>query len=60
MASPHVAGVAALWAERQLKRNGVVNPGSLDAQVRASARQDRLKLAEYLDVGEGLPTAPLD
>ena len=34
MASPHVAGVAALWAERQLKRNGVVNLGSLEAQLR--------------------------
>ena len=36
MASPHVAGVAALWAERQLKRNGLVNPGSLEAQLRVS------------------------
>ena len=34
MASPHVAGVAALWAERQLKRNGMVNPVSLEAQLR--------------------------
>ena len=32
MASPHVAGVAALWAERQLKDNGLVNLASLDAQ----------------------------
>src|SRR5262249_20853160 len=59
-ASPHVAGVAALWAERQLKRNGVVNLGSLDAQVRAQARRERLPSATYLDVGEGLATAPLD
>ncbi len=60
MASPHVAGVAALWAERQLKRNGVVNIGSLEAQVRGHARVDRLPSASYLDVGEGLVTAPLD
>ena len=60
MASPHVAGVAALWAERQLKRNGLVNLGSLDAQLRAGSRQDRIKSAQYLDVGEGLATAPLD
>jgi subtilisin family serine protease len=60
MASPHVAGVAALWAERQLKRNGVVNLSSLDAQLRASARSDRLKSARYLDVGEGLVGAPLE
>jgi subtilisin family serine protease len=60
MASPHVAGVAALWAERQLKRNGLVNPGSLEAQLRAQSRRDRLPSASYLDVGEGLATAPLD
>jgi subtilisin family serine protease len=60
MASPHVAGVAALWAERQLKRNGIVNPGSLEAQLRGQSRRDRLPSASYLDVGEGLATAPLD
>jgi len=60
MASPHVAGVAALWAERQLKRNGLVNPGSLEAQLRGQSRRDRLPSASYLDVGEGLATAPLD
>jgi len=60
MASPHVAGVAALWAERQLKRNGMVNPGSLEAQLRGQSRRDRLPSASHLDVGEGLATAPLD
>jgi len=60
MASPHVAGVAALWAERQLKRNGLVNPGSLEAQLRGQSRRDRLPSANYLDVGDGLATAPLD
>ncbi len=60
MASPHVAGVAALWAERQLKRNVLVNPGSLEAQLRGQSRRDRLPSASYLDVGEGLATAPLD
>ena len=60
MASPHVAGVAALWAERQLKRNSLVNPGSLEAQLRGQSRRDRLPSASYLDVGEGLATAPLD
>jgi subtilisin family serine protease len=60
MASPHVAGVAALWAERQLQRNGVVNIAALDAQLRGNARRDRLPEANYLDVGEGLVTAPQD
>ena len=60
MASPHVAGLAALWAERQLQRNGVVNVAALDAQLRGHARRDRLPDASYLDVGEGLVAAPLD
>ena len=38
MASPHVAGVAALWAERELKNKGTVNIVSLEAQLRAHAR----------------------
>jgi subtilisin family serine protease len=60
MASPHVTGVAALWAERQLQRNGTVNVSALDARLRGNARRDRLPGADYLDVGEGLATAPLD
>jgi subtilisin family serine protease len=60
MASPHVTGVAALWAERQWKQNGMVNIASLEAQLRANARRERLKSASYLDVGEGLATAPAE
>lgn len=60
MASPHVSGVAALWAERQIKRNGIVDIRALDAQLRGNARRDRLAEANYLDIGEGLVTAPLD
>jgi subtilisin family serine protease len=60
MASPHVAGVAALWAERQIKLAGEVNPDSLAAQVRGNARLDRLGQARYLDVGDGLVLAPTD
>lgn len=60
MASPHVAGVAALWAERQLKSSGMVNVSALDAQVRGNARRDRLGNAAYADVGEGLVSAPLN
>jgi subtilisin family serine protease len=60
MASPHVAGVAALWAERQLKRNGMVNVSALDAQLRGHARRELLKDTGYLDVGEGLVAAPGD
>jgi subtilisin family serine protease len=59
-ASPHVAGLAALWAERQLQRRGTVNVDALDAQLCGHARRDRLPDASFLDVGEGLATAPLD
>ncbi|MDA8523716.1 S8 family peptidase [Acidovorax sp. NCPPB 4044] len=58
MASPHVAGVAALWAERQLKQTGRVSMSTLDAQLRGNVRSDRLAGSHYLDVGDGLVTAP--
>ncbi len=60
MASPHVAGLAALWAERQLQRNGTVNVSALDAQLRGNASRERLPDADYMDVGEGLVTAPMN
>ena len=60
MASPHATGVATLWAERQLQRNGMVNSSTLDAQLRGNARREHLPGASYLDVGEGSVSAPLD
>jgi subtilisin family serine protease len=60
MASPHVTGIAALWAERQLQRKGVVNISSLDAQIRGNARMDRLPGASFQDVGDGLVSAPIN
>lgn len=60
MAAPHVAGVAALWAERQLQRAGEVRVEQLDLQLRGKASCERLSSASYLDVGEGLVAAPLE
>jgi subtilisin family serine protease len=60
MAGPHVTGVAALWAERQLNRNGMVNLSALDAQLRGNTRRDRLQTVDPADVGEGLVAAPRD
>jgi subtilisin family serine protease len=60
MASPHVAGVAALWAERQIELTGSVKVGGLDARLRGQASLDRLPGADYRDVGEGLVSAPLN
>lgn len=60
MAAPHVAGVAALWAERQLQREGVVRLDRLDLHVRGQAARQRIPAAHHLDVGEGMVTAPRD
>jgi subtilisin family serine protease len=60
MAAPHVAGVAALWAERQLQREGVVRLDRLDLHVRGQAARQRIPAAHHLDVGEGLVAAPRD
>lgn len=58
MASPHVAGVAALWAERQLQEDGFVTPATLGARLQGTASRERIDDARAQDVGEGLVTAP--
>lgn len=59
MATPHVAGVAALWAQRQLEKNNRVESGSLLAQVVASGTLASLaKTVEEEDVGTGIVQAP--
>lgn len=58
MATPHVAGVAALWAQRQ-QSPGPVPPSILQAHLLASC--SRAGLANGItpaDVGEGLVQAP--
>jgi subtilisin family serine protease len=57
MAGPHVAGVAALWAQRQIQRRGQVDVKALEARLLGNARS--VVGASYLDVGEGLVQAPL-
>ncbi len=54
----HVAGVATLWAERQLQREGVVRLDSLRLNVLGKATCQRIPAADHLEVGEGLVTAP--
>ncbi|HMQ33329.1 MAG TPA: S8 family serine peptidase [Chloroflexaceae bacterium] len=58
MASPHVAGVAALWAERQLQLDGVMSVNALASRLVGTASLDRLGDARPNDVGEGLVVAP--
>jgi subtilisin family serine protease len=60
MATPHAAGIAALWAQRQLKLTGRINNVSLMAQLIASGTFDSLAPAsEEDDVGTGIIQAPL-
>ncbi|MCE7986776.1 MAG: peptidase S8 [Caldilinea sp. CFX5] len=59
MASPHVTGVAALWAERQLQRSGLLDVKTLAVQVQGNTTLDGLaQPSDPLDVGAGLVRAP--
>lgn len=60
MATPHVAGVAALWAQRQLELVGRIEFMPLLARLLASGTLAPLVTdAEEEDVGTGLVQAPL-
>jgi subtilisin family serine protease len=60
MAAPHVAGIAALWAQRQRDLTGRVDSRSLTAQLIASGTTDPLvSEIEHEDVGTGIVQAPL-
>ncbi len=59
MATPHVAGVAALWAQRQLNMTGRVNNQILMSQLISSGRLDLLAPGYEIDnVGTGIVQAP--
>lgn len=59
MATPHAAGVAALWAQRQLDMTGTVNGQSLMAQLVGSGTFNGIVDPEADDVGTGIIQAPL-
>ena len=56
MATPHVAGVAALWAESLLETLGELNPKVLEARLTGSCKQ--LSGVSLADGGAGLVSAP--
>jgi len=56
MAAPHVAGVAALWAESLLSSAGRIDVGLLAARLTGTSRE--LPGLDPLDVGAGLVRAP--
>ncbi len=60
MAAPHVAGVAALWAQKQLEEDGAIDDELLKSRLLASGT--RARLAPEIDpddIGAGLVQAPL-
>jgi subtilisin family serine protease len=61
MASPHVAGLAALWAEYQRRQGFPVRVGTLFSKLEGQAGRGRLApYADATDIGAGLVTAPLE
>jgi subtilisin family serine protease len=59
MATPHVAGVATLWAQKQFSENGQVSGENLAANILASAIRTPLAAGlEMDDVGNGIVQAP--
>ena len=60
MATPHIAGATALWAEK-LKRAGSLNAFNLTAKVIASATTSGFETGfDSLDVGAGIVRCPQD
>lgn len=61
MATPHVAGVCALWGEKLLKTAGALNPGLWSSRVIASGTTAGMKAGfDPSDIGAGLVKAPQD
>lgn len=58
MATPHVAGVAALWAQQQLEQTSRVDSQLLMARLIASGTLAALAPADPEDIGAGLVQAP--
>ena len=59
MATPHVAGIAALWAQRQLNTTGRIDNQILTSQLIASGILDTLAPGYEIDnVGAGIVQAP--
>lgn len=61
MATPHVAGVAALWVEKIITETRTVNATELSARLIGQATKARMATGvDPLDIGAGLVQAPLD
>jgi subtilisin family serine protease len=60
MATPHVAGVAALWAQRELQQTGRISAQNMTAKILGMAtRNGLINGADMDDVGNGIVQSPL-
>lgn len=60
MATPHVAGVAALWAQKALEQSGFVSSQNLAARLLGMASREGMAAgAEMDDIGSGIVRAPV-
>ena len=61
MATPHVAGIAALWMEKLLTENKMINVMELSSRLIGRATKAKLAAGfDPMDVGVGLAQAPLE
>ncbi len=59
MATPHVAGVAALWAQKELQESGAISTDNIVSKVLGHATREGLAAgAQVNDVGAGIVRAP--
>jgi subtilisin family serine protease len=59
MATPHVAGIAALWAQKELQESGRITTQNMTARILAMATWSGMAPgAELEDVGNGIVQAP--
>jgi subtilisin family serine protease len=59
MATPHVAGIAALWAQKELQESGRITTQNMTARILAMAtRSGMAPGAELEDIGNGIVQAP--
>jgi subtilisin family serine protease len=59
MATPHTAGVAALWAQKLLQEESKIDEASLRAKLQAHAASDAVAAGfGRSDIGEGMVQAP--
>lgn len=59
MATPHVAGIACLWADKELKETGTINPMILTSRIIGLATKENMSSdTESSDIGAGLVQAP--